>query len=382
VIKTRRGSDVHVHAGPVPRPLGLLAEPIYRAVIGHRNRRFDAGRGVVRFDRVVISVGNLSVGGTGKTPMVMQLVRWLLDAGHRPVIAMRGYGKGGESDEAASYRRAFPDVPIVAQANRTLGLIQQFGREYDERALASEGHEGAGIVEGESDCIVLDDGFQHRQIGRDMDIVLIDATRSPFADRLLPAGWLREPVGSLERVGEAGSIVITHAESAASADVTALHEAIKGMRARGAEVVARHAWSDLEVHEPDGQIDVQHPVGWLAGKRVVAVCAIGNPGVFLEQVRAAAGAEGGGLLADEIVLRDHDPYTDETVARILRAAVEARAQAIVTTDKDWSKLKRVCTWPTTWPCPVARPRLAIAFDRGGEELRRRVLDVVAAGAPE
>jgi len=184
--------------GAVPGPIGAALARVYGIVIARINRRFDSGRGVVRFDRPVISVGNLSVGGTGKTPMVRRLIAILLEMERRPCIAMRGYRKGtGESDEAAAYQREFPDVPVIAQANRTDGLIALFGDE----------HEGEGP---HRDCIVLDDGFQHRQIGRELDIVLVDASRSPFRDRLLPQGWLREPAESLTR---AGLVVVTHAES-------------------------------------------------------------------------------------------------------------------------------------------------------------------------
>src|SRR5690554_4595553 len=100
------GSDASVlPRGPVPGPVGSALAAVYGAVVARRNRRFDAGRGVVTLDRPVVSVGNLSVGGTGKTPMVGRIVRWMLEAGRRPCIAMRGYrAAAGESDEAAEYR--------------------------------------------------------------------------------------------------------------------------------------------------------------------------------------------------------------------------------------------------------------------------------------
>lgn len=342
---------------PVPAPLGWPLAAAYRAVITRINRRFDRGRGVVRFDRPVISVGNLTVGGTGKTPMVAFLVRTLLDAGHRPCIAMRGYARGrGESDEAAEYRRLFPEVPIVARADRALGLIRQFSAEYD----AGGPH---------TDCIVLDDGFQHRQIARDLDIVLIDATHDPFQERLLPAGWLREPVRSLSR---AGAVVITHAEAVQPADLTALDRKIAEVRGRGADAVARHAWRGLRVFE-SGQ-DRAEPVSWLSGRRTFAVCAIGNPGPFLNEARRVSS------LAGQFVRRDHDPYATTTLRRLFDMASKAQPRAILTTEKDWSKLAKVR--PELWPAPVARPVLAMTFDRGGEALAARVRDTVARGAPE
>ncbi|MBX3376990.1 MAG: tetraacyldisaccharide 4'-kinase [Phycisphaeraceae bacterium] len=338
---------------PLPAPLGVPLSWLYRAAIGHINRRFDRGRGVVTFDRPVISVGNLSVGGTGKTPMVRQIVRWLLDAGHRPCIAMRGYAAGdGLSDEAQLYSAAFPTVPIVAQANRTLGLIRLFASEHE-----SDGEH--------SDCIVLDDGFQHRQIARTLDIVLIDATRSPFADRLLPAGFLREPVESLRR---AGAVVMTHAEAVSEADLSSLIAQVEKVRGErgGVDAVCGHEWSGLAVGTEG--IENIRPTASLAGKRVLAVCAIGNPGPFLRTVERASGTP----LVDSIVLRDHDPYREETVDRIVTTAKRIGAGVIVVTEKDWVKLRHVAA--ERWPCEVVRPRLEVTFDRGVEILRALVLE--------
>ncbi|MFN0130948.1 MAG: tetraacyldisaccharide 4'-kinase [Phycisphaerales bacterium] len=339
--------------GPFPGLIGALAARAYEGAIARRNRRFDAGQGVIRFDRAVISVGNLSVGGTGKTPMVRWIVSGLLAAGYRPCIAMRGYrGGGGESDEAAEHATALAGVPIVAQPNRAEGLIRLFGREYD----ADGPH---------SDCIVLDDGFQHRRIARDLDLVLIDATRDPFADRLLPAGWLREPVESLRR---AQAVVLTHAEAAAPSALTSIEREVSRVSPGVLTAVARHHWTPML----DSSAGEPVAIGSIQGRRVVVACAIGNPGPFLARARQALG----GPPAAEVVLRDHDPYSPGTVRRITEAA--RGAHAILITAKDWSKLSS----RGPWPCPVLRPRLAMNFDRGGEELMELVLETAKAGAPE
>ncbi len=345
---------------PLPAPLGIPLSWLYAAALGRIRRRFDRGRGVVRFDRPVISVGNLSVGGTGKTPMVRLIAQWLLDAGHRPCIAMRGYRSvRGESDEAETYRRDLPTVPIVAQSNRTLGLIQLFGREHD--------------ADGEhSDCIILDDGFQHRQIGRDLDIVLVDATRDPFRDQLLPAGWLREPVQSLRR---AGAVVITHAESVTASDIAGLEKSVAAARGgTGVTALCGHSWSALTTSR--GGVEQSLPVASLSGQRIVAVCAIGNPGPFI----AAAEKASGGPLAASLVLRDHDSYAAGKVQRIIESAQGTSAAFIVTTEKDWSKLRHVPE--PRWPCPVVRPRLEMRFDRGENELQSLVLDAAAKVEPD
>lgn len=336
---------------PLPRALRFLGPPIaavYASVMARRNRGFDAGRGVVEIDRPVISVGNLTLGGTGKTPLVKKIVRELQVAGRRPAIAMRGYAaKAGLSDEAVEYAAACDGVPVVAQANRLEGLLDLFA--------SSEGKE--------VDVVVLDDGFQHRRIARQLDIVLIDASKQPLRDRVFPAGTLREPLESLARADWA---VVTHAESVRAAELAAL---IKQLSAIGGGIpiaIARHAWSSLRVIERG--CERVEAVGWLRGKRVVAACGIGNPDAFLAGVRAAAGVS-----VREFVRPDHDPFSVATTGHLLNLAQSEAAAAVVVTAKDWAKLRRVR--PEAWPCPVVVPELDLTFDQGWDSLQSAVLAV-------
>jgi tetraacyldisaccharide 4'-kinase len=343
---------------PIPGLLGRLASRLYRAAITRVNRRYDKGVGIVTFDRPVISVGNLSTGGTGKTPMVLHVVRTLRAAGHDPCIAMRGYGHsdGSRSDEALEYARLLTNVaaertpreavPIVAQPNRTAGLIDLFATQ-----------RGRSV-----DSIVLDDAFQHRKIARTLDIVLIDATRSPFEDSLLPAGHLREPVSSLSR---ASAIVLTHAESAHADGVATLHVQIHEQQPKALIAVARHAWRHLNETGPAG--DHQHPTAFLRAKRVAALVAIGNSHAFFNLTKAHAGQD----LVLAIAKRDHDPYSDSTITDLLAQLTQVRPDVLVTTEKDWSKLSRVAAH--RWPCPVLRPSLELTFDSGGPELDSMIL---------
>lgn len=336
---------------------------IYGSIVARRGKKFEAGVGVRRFAIPVISVGNLSVGGTGKTPMVRTIVRWLVQDGRRPAIAMRGYKsrhasadrggeRGGGSDEAREYRGTLPPwvdgavVPIVARPDRAAGLD-----------LLLQSVEGRLV-----DRIVLDDGFQHRQIARDLDIVLIDATRDPWSDRLLPEGWLREDVRGLRR---AQAIVVTHAEAVGAADVERLVEKA-GASVEGGAIVAvsRHRWIALRASVA-GETGVQD-VSMLEDKRVLAVCAIGNPGAFLSAAQKACRGE----LAGRVVLRDHDPYREGTVRRIIGLARSSRAEVILTTEKDWTKL--ACVEAGRWPAVVVRPVLEMSFDRGEADLRAAV----------
>jgi len=328
----------------VPGILGAAAEALYSAAVSRRNRAYDAGKGVTRFDRPVISIGNLSVGGTGKTPMVMHCVRTLLDADVSPCIAMRGYraDKGGESDEASLYLKAFAEVPVVAQPDRIAGLEDLFASER------------GGPVE----CVVLDDGFQHRKIAREHDIVLVDASRDPFHDRMLPAGWLREPVASLER---AHAVVVTHAEMVEDDDLARLRDQIEHMHGRPPAAVTRHDWAELLVG------DAAEPVEWLQDLPCVAVCAVGNPEPFMRRARQLTK----GRLLAEMVLRDHDPYHERTVDRIVEMARGSRARAILCTEKDYAKLARVPAG--VWPCPLVRPKLRIVFDHGREAFDEQIV---------
>jgi tetraacyldisaccharide 4'-kinase len=338
-----------------------MIEPLYRTVIMRRNRRFDERRGVVEFDRPVISIGNLTVGGTGKTPMVAWLVGELLASGHRPCIAMRGYGSRGGvegSDEAAAYRRQFAEVPIVAQADRTSGLLELLAREF------ADGRDGPGT---RIDAIVLDDGFQHRRIARQMDVVLIDASRHTFRDRLLPSGWLREPPESLRR---STHVVVTHAERVESGDLAEIDDRVRSMRGIAPDAVCEHAWQDLDVAR--GAESVRESVDWLRGRRVLACCAIGNPEPFVAAVRSAAGE------VDALVLGDHDPFHQSTITRLIDRTKRWSAEAIVCTDKDWSKLVRSSV---TWPCPVVRPRLVLRFRSGRDGLRDAALRLVRDWQP-
>lgn len=328
-----------------PGPLGQLAARVYAMVVRARNARFDAGRGVTRLDRPVLSVGNLSVGGTGKTPIVKHLVTTLIGAGCSPCIAMRGYSsRSGISDEAEEYRRDLPGVPVVVNPDRAAALRRFFATPPGKPV----------------DCAILDDGFQHRRLARDLDIVLIDATRPPFGDRLLPAGWLREPVESLAR---AGAIVLTHTESVGIADARRAVESARAEAPRAIIAECRHEWAGLR-----GRDDSPADENTLYGRRVFGACAIGNPEPFLRRAAQAAG----GTLIGRMVLRDHDPYSKSTLGKLFDAARAAAAEFIIVTGKDWSKLAAVPA--DAWPCPVVRPVLRLVFTVGEADLN----DAIAA----
>ncbi len=339
--------------GPIRGAGGRMLSAIYGAAVARRNARFDTGRSVKRAPVPVICVGNLSAGGVGKTPMVRHVVGVLREAGRRPAVVLRGYKSepGKPSDEQVEHTESLPGVPVAADPNRRRAIT---------RLLASR--EGQSV-----DCVVLDDGFQHRRLARDLDIVLLDAANDPWRDRLLPSGWLREPPGSLRR---AGAVVITHAERVTNARLEDLDDRVRRERGEGAAAVTEHYWKGLTVQPNSTAPERPEPESYLAGKRVFALCAIGSPEGFFEQAHRV-----GALVVGELALRDHDAFRETTVAGNIRRARTTGAEVVACTAKDWTKLRRV--EPARWPCPVARPTLGLRFVRGEDGLRRLVLD--AAG---
>jgi tetraacyldisaccharide 4'-kinase len=328
---------------------GPLAR-VYGREVGRRNRRWDRGEGVTRLDRPVISVGNLSAGGTGKTPMVRWVVGALQETGHRPAVAMRGYKAepGHPSDEEREHREALPGVPVVARPDRGAGL----------RALFAS-PEGSTV-----DCVVLDDGFQHRRLARDLDIVLVDASRPPDRDALLPLGYLREPLASLRR---AHACVLTHAELVTPGAVARLVGVVREHLPEPAPVaVADHRWAVVRrVGTPDVALDP----AWLAGRRVVAVCAIGHPEAFLRGLERA-----GARTVSSLCLPDHDPFAASTVRRLNSLIGSVRPEAVVMTAKDLTKLG---PWSRSSPTPVVIPELGMGW-RAGEDALRGLLGTVFA----
>ncbi|MFK7962226.1 MAG: tetraacyldisaccharide 4'-kinase [Phycisphaerales bacterium] len=345
--------------GPLPPSLDPIARPlawVYRGVIGARNASFGRVRQSRTVPVPVISIGNLTVGGTGKTPHVQWTARTLLAAGRSPAICLRGYARGdGPSDEAMEHRRRVPDARVVVHPRRYEAI---------RRALADDPS---------IDCCVLDDGFQHRQLARDLDIVLLDSTRASLADRMLPAGWLREPITALAR---ADAVVVTRA-TAVDDELAAAIEQLSGHRPIA---WTRHVWAGLDVHEPGpvGIDAIREPVSILAGVPVAVMAGIGHPASV---VRTAT--EAGARVVHEESVRDHHRYDAAMLGRAMGRAVAAGAEFVLVTRKDWVKLERILTSDDApagagW-LPVVVPDLDVGFVDGEDALRDRVL--AAAGGP-
>jgi len=321
-------------------PLAVPASLAYRAVVRARNTMWSMGLGVGRAPKPVVSIGNIVAGGTGKSPMSRLVAQWMLDAGVRPLLATRGYGAvQGIADEVEEFKALVPGAAVVVDPSR-------------HRGVASAAASGERF-----DAVLLDDGFQHRALARDLDVVLIDAQRPCLDDWLLPAGWLREPVSALRR---AGAIVVTQADDVDDA-LSARIESIAGR--------APIAWCRLEPRTLDmhrGTAVSEQPFAWLDGRSVVVWAGLANP----ERVVSAVRAQGASIRSAPR-LRDHQPYDQALLRQLLELA--KGADAIVVTGKDWPKLAgRI---PPFAP-PIAVLRAGWRFAAGEAALYSTILRVV------
>ena len=294
---------------------GLLAclEPVYAAGVSLRNHRFDrGGKAVHRVAATVVSVGNITAGGTGKTPLVAWLANWFLERRVTVGIVSRGYGAmpGEMNDEALELESRLPHVPHIQNADRVAGARQ-------------------AISDSNCQLILLDDAFQHRRIHRDLDIVLIDALEPFGYGHLLPRGLLRESVGSLSR---ARVIALSRA------DLVTADE-----RAEIFAKVRRHApqatWIEV-AHQPRGLIgknESQHPSieeFLLSGQRVAVFCGIGNPEGFRRTLERHEVT-----ICDFREFPDHHQYVEKDLHALAERFDQLDINMVLCTMKDFVKLR-------------------------------------------
>jgi tetraacyldisaccharide 4'-kinase len=321
----------------------------YAWAIWARNACYDRGWfSVTHSPLKVISVGNVSVGGTGKSPMVAWLARWLRARQVRVAVLSRGYGQldNGQNDEGLELELLFPDVPHLQHPDR----------------LAS-----AKLAEEELDMqsLVLDDGFQHRRLGRDLDIVLLDATHPPAARWLLPGGLMREPLSSLSR---ADVVVLTRANQVALDELAELRRRVMRYAPQACLLTAQHRPAALWSH-PDERRDVSA----LRGAKVLLFCAIGNPESFCRGM-----VELGAHVLERRFWPDHHGFTADDIADLeawCRSYPEA--QYVLCTMKDWVKIQT----PRLGDTPLAAVQVELEFTHGQAELESRLEALLGECAP-
>ena len=356
------------------RALTSIASPLYSAATRLRNALYDADVGVTRLPRPVISVGNITTGGTGKTPVVLWLYQRLRNAGHRPAILMRGYmAKPGQpSDERQMLRQLISqddDPPIEQSHSRQIAPStpspgtpgEGWGGGSTDFAIAlhppivaqpDRYAGGQGLLRDRKDitAFILDDGFQHRRLARDFDLVLIDAT-NPFGyGRVLPRGLLREPLSGLKR---ARAILLTRTDL-----TNELASIIATIRRQNPDVPIYHsAATHTALHTPSNET---LPLTHLTGQKFSAFAGIGNPQALEQQLRHHPGH-----LTQPHWFPDHHAYTRADVEQLLTDARQNGAQLLLTTEKDWVKISPLLR-PTDTP-PIHRLSLSLTFQADHEQ---------------
>ncbi len=289
-----------------------------------------------------VAVGNLSVGGTGKTPLAAWIARYYADRGRRPGILLRGYG----GDEPQVHERLVPEAVVVANPDRAAGA----------RMAQARG----------ADILVLDDAYQLLRVARDLNVAVVSAESVGMSVWPLPAGPWREGSDALDR---ADLIVVTRKRAqpdAAEALAAWLGRPRPGGRGRGAPLCIAHlALSHLEGmrsgtrHEPDS----------LGGRRVVAAAGIADPESFGAQLRAV------GATVQLQAYQDHHRYGPADLRRLVRAA--AGSDYVVVTEKDAVKLRG--RWPEEAPEPLVAV-LAVRWERNGRALEQALDALVSSPA--
>lgn len=322
-------------AAAVRAALRALAAPYYFGCV-FRRVLYDYGLLLCHeLDARVISVGNITAGGTGKTPMVAWLGRWLKSRGVKFAVLSRGYKAGPEAtnDEALVLRRHLADVPHLVGKNRFASGL---------KAIRKHGVE----------CLVLDDGFQHLAVGRDLDIVLLDAL-IPFGyGHVLPRGLLREPLRAL---GRADVVVLTRCDVVPRDSVRDLRRMVRELA--GFVPVAEASHRPVRFH--DHATGQAQPLEWAKGRRVFAFSALGNPLAFPATL-SRLGAE----VVHHEAFRDHHWYDEDDLRAIAAAARQRGAEAVVTTEKDAVKIE---AFPSACP-PVFFLEVEFAIAEGEEHL--------------
>jgi tetraacyldisaccharide 4'-kinase len=322
---------------------------LYRSAVAVRRAylRFAAERAEIP----VISVGNLTVGGTGKTPLVTLLARRLAEMGHRPLVVSRGYKKTGDGpgDEAAAMRQQLSASAAHIESPDRAGGIRK------------------ALAQSPRDVAILDDGFQHMRLARDLDIVTIDATRPFGYGHVLPRGLLREPIAALRR---ADAVVITRSDQVTGDELDWIGEQIRANTIADTPVLrAVHAPTYLTTLDGD-----RENLDTLKDVAVMAFCGLANPGAFRMTLEGL-----GARVVGARDFADHHPYTAGDVAGIIKAARAAGARKIVTTGKDMVKVSEgdiAAIWPEDLR-PVAL-EIEIRFSEGPDALDALLRQVVTA----
>jgi tetraacyldisaccharide 4'-kinase len=318
---------------------------LYVTVIRLRNVLYNIGLlRTHRVDKPVISVGNITAGGTGKTPLVIWLCRCLSQQ-KKTVVLTRGYKAGTNLEESS---QTYDDEPRIL-ANSCPGV---------EVVINPDRVEGArqAIIKFNAEVLVMDDGFQHRRLGRDLDIVTIDATKPFGYGRILPAGLLREPIYGLTR---ADAVVITRSDQVNEIQLKVIEKQIENNTKD--TIIAKANHKVVAVRLANGKKIIPRS---LKGKRVFAFCGIGNPHSFTKTIRDL-GCE---IVASKIY-NDHYHYREEDINEIISHSNKIGVDLIITTEKDWTKIDSLEIVHSERASDIGYLKIELNFISGEEKIR-------------
>jgi len=339
-------------------PFLRLASLFYSMAIRVRNLCYD--KGWLKQNRsatTVICVGNITVGGTGKTPLVIWVTNFLTSKGLQCSILTRGYKspKGKFSDEPAVLAKSCPDARVIIEPDRVAGAC---------RAVKQLG----------ARVIIMDDGFQHRRLARNLDIVAIDAI-CPFGyDRMLPAGLLREPVSALLR---ADAAVITRSDQVSGLELENIEKKLKQINPNITIAKAIHkplCAKVLKTKDEPGKQTSGPEIGLeeLRDKSIFAFCGIGNPDAFMATLKQL----GLNVVASKIY-DDHHRYASADIDDIYEEARYLNVDIILTTEKDWTKTALMAGIKEDMPLAYLAVRLELVM--GQESIVHLLEGAIAQG---
>jgi tetraacyldisaccharide 4'-kinase len=356
-----------------------MVEAPYALAMMWRNRRYDCGRKAIEKVGVpVVSVGNITLGGTGKTPLVQWIARWFRAHQVRVCIVSRGYRaeQGGLNDEARELEQNLPDVPHLQNPDRVAAAL-------------------TAIEELETQLIILDDGFQHRRIARDLDVVLIDALEPFGYDHVFPRGALREPLAGLRR---AGVIILSRADVLDRSQREAVRDRVRRYAPNSIWAEVRHAAKGListggtglasgtlntdtpgtgrasgtSTNRANGTLStggtLQASLDSLRDMPVAAFCGLGNPAGFRHTIETC-----GYRLADFREYPDHHCYNRADIEDLTAWAEHLEAKAVLCTHKDLVKIGLL----HLGRLPLWAVQVEIDFLTGQEALESRLLALLA-----
>jgi len=289
-----------------------------------------------KVNAAVVSVGNITTGGTGKTPLVAWLCNYFAEKNITTAVLTRGYKlKNSDlADEPVMLAKNCPKAEIIVNADRAAGAKK-------------------AIAEHNAKLLIMDDGFQYRKLARDVDIVTIDATEPFGREKLLPAGFLREPVSSLKR---ANAVVITRINQTQPEKAEEIKKRIHNLNPNIAFAAAIHKPVCARLIK-----DKEIAINELAGRELYAFCGIGNPDTFFQTLSELALN-----IVGTKVYNDHHRYTESDIVEICEDCRYKQAEMIITTQKDWIKTALLCI--ERFDIPIAWLAVELEFIDGQEEI--------------